>query len=388
MQHRVWTIGLLALGVLALAMFISGVGLRPTKSPSPEPTVAPPTAMRAAPVAPAATPAELLAKAERMRIAGEPGSTDVMKRAALQMVKSGDVAGGRAVLEAVVRFSTDPLDAGDACRLLAQGSLDAGDPENAERWLRKQIDLYDAHPDRQADAGASFASGVNQLVVLILMPQHRYEEALEINRRLVDATAPGIDRSCIEAAYTHQAMLLSRLGRAEEEARTYDRLLERYPDYGLADGAIVRATIRREELRDPAMTSTGAIARLNELWSNEAVRGHPAVLDAGERLGRSLRAAGDLEGVVRLGEEYLALIAARRAAWASHAKDPAELQTLQNDLEDRERSMLSRLSGAAAWGRADVALRVARRLIELARNDGELEGARLIEREALQALAK
>ncbi|MCW5775053.1 MAG: hypothetical protein KIS87_01230 [Phycisphaeraceae bacterium] len=320
--------------------------------------------------------AEDLNEALRLRESGQPGHSNLFRRAAAALARVGAHVEAIRVLDLVVEAPESGFDLASALRMQGQYWLVLGQSRQAQGAFERQLAIYDADPSLKRRFTDSYLSGISQLQSL-LSARGDVEGALSVNARIL-ANRNLFRRDTVASALEATAALHGRRGDRMSRIAAIDEILRDYA-WDVVGGAVSVARLRlvRADLSDPTRSTEAYAAELRGLWDDPRLAGEVWTVETvAQRLGSALKAQGRVYESLSLAAEALdRLDAIRQRAASDDGGD--DRRRIDRQILSVELTLLSVLQSAAGFGRADLALVALERLENLAPNDLERENVRM-----------
>ncbi|MFN7022680.1 MAG: hypothetical protein ACK4WH_15350 [Phycisphaerales bacterium] len=317
-----------------------------------------------------------VAEALKMQKLEEPGHGERLRTTAWQYSNLGLSGKARDTLALVIAKPESDFDLAEAYRMSAQAALAMGDMKGAIGFWYEQLRVYDQRPGMKAAFSASYCGGVSSLATTLLV-SGRLEEALAVNDRLLGPERAGYPEVVVTSALVNRSTILSRMKRFAEAAAAYDDLFNSYPRYGVEDGSRLRMRLRRVDLIAPDANSPEHLAGLLELWNDPQSGSSAWSLDLAICLSDALRGANRTAEAIEVERTALQRLDARRDAWTATERSSPPGSRGVREIRDLEVTLLSKLSGADAFGRPDAAMFALVRLLPMARSQLERDSVNM-----------
>ena len=298
-----------------------------------------------------------LAEARRRRQTGQSGHGDLARRAAWQFYQAGHPLIAIEVLGEVIANPESTFDLISALRMQGQYLRRLGRAAEAIEAFERLFAIVDQHPELVPQYALSYASAVEQYV-LLLDAQQRYADAAVAAERVLGAEPGTFDDRQVKSLFTASIRALERSGDPAGALAKVEQLLERFPECGRDERACDLLALRAR-LRDPSRSTDGYIAELRAIWADPELGARPGIVEIGRLIADAYRARGLLEAAV----QQDALTYARATALLAGLDDADPGVAL---LEESQRSLLGEMASAHRAGRPDIAEFALLRLIERA----------------------
>jgi tetratricopeptide (TPR) repeat protein len=254
----------------------------------------------------------LLESANKARDEGRPmEASRVLGHLAMAYYSHGQFGDALSLYEQIASMENiDKADRIVSMRMAAQISmLNVNQPERAEKWCRAVLTAVEGLGDysrwpRQGD----MALAQGQVLHFQAQLQERRGDgdgAFQTRQRLLNEVKGFPDDRILNHCYWEVANHYLERGDYQGAVRTFDKLLQKLPEFIQEKGILVEVRLRRAQAHGYDRTSPEHLRLLEEIWNDRETTQYLKRYEVGRQLIVFSYWAGDYERVLRYGAELL-----------------------------------------------------------------------------------
>jgi len=307
--------------------------------------------------------------ARALRVAGEPGWGEMLRRAAAELNAAGFGQEAVDVLGELIDRPETWLDQASGLRQQGQYLRDLGEVDAALRAFDAMIALYESKPSLQTVYSIDYLSGLSSRSEIRMARGDLLaaeDDVRKIRELEVFDQLPQLSKASF---FRRTARVLGKIGRHAEAADALRRILTEAPDTVTDPDELLELRLEILRTEHPRQRSDAYLDALVAMWEGDALWDHPRVLDVGYEVADTHLRRGDLEGMVLAAYRVVRAAEARRDAWLAVAADGEDRASLDERIKMRRVLSLGKIHSAARRvGREDLLVFALTRQVQLEDN--------------------